>query len=168
MKTFTKYDEGWNSALNQVFHLIENLPDDKLKQNYSYERLKIDEWVAVSIYEGGFSSVAWRPIWNNNCRILNRFFKHKNFRFENNKSLLSKTTAEMIMQQLKVAKDLDFDAAFVSREKKYNALAHYLNQLKDIKWITTDKKYLMYHTGYQQISWTPLSNINEIDLEKQK
>ena len=167
MKTFTRYDEQWTSALDQVFNLVENLPNDKLKKNYSIEGLKVDEWISVSVWDGGFSSIAWRPLWNNNCRILNRFFKLKNFRFENNKSQLSELTEEMIMQQLKIAKDYDFDAAFISREKKYNALSHYLNQMKTVKWNTPEERYLMYHNGYQQISWTAINDITHIDLEKE-
>ena len=61
MNTVIKYNKGWFQAIDQIASIVKDLPNDKLKNNYSIDRLIIDEWVAVSIYDGGFSSVAWRP-----------------------------------------------------------------------------------------------------------
>ena len=93
MKTYIKNQEGWFEALETVYSMTKSISsNDKLYQNYSQERLKIDEWVALSIFNGGFSSVSHRSIWNNNCRILNRFFKLPTYRFENLKREVSKET----------------------------------------------------------------------------
>lgn len=165
MKTFTRYDDQWSSALDQVFNLIENMPDDKLKKNYSPQGLKIDEWVAVSIYEGGFSSVAWRPIFQNNCRILNRFYKLPEYRFANNKRHVSQETLEMIKQQLEIGKKLDFDCGFMSRDGKFASFNHYKKYLPQT-WHSPKEKYKMWDTGFQHIMWTPL-NTNTLNMEKE-
>jgi len=158
MKTYIKNQEGRLEALENVYSMTQSIPsNDKLYQNYSQERLNTDEWVALSIFDGGFSSVAHRSIWNNNCRILNRFFKLPAYRFENSKREVSKETIMMIHQQVKVAETLGFDCAFMSRERKTQAFNHYKKFLP-FKWNVSNKKYRMIENMYQHIMWTAINN----------
>jgi hypothetical protein len=158
MKTYIKNQKGWLEALENVYSMTQSIPsNDKLYQNYSQERLNTDEWVALSIFDGGFSSVAHRSIWNNNCRILNRFFKLPAYRFENSKREVSKETIMMIHQQVKVAETLGFDCAFMSRERKTQAFNHYKKFLP-FKWNVSNKKYRMIENMYQHIMWTAINN----------
>jgi len=163
MNTVIKYNKGWFDTLNKLKDITDNLPNDKLKNNYSFDRLKVDEWVAVSIFEGGFSSVAWRSHWGNNCRILNRFFKLPKYRFENKRSIVSQETLDMIQQQLDAAKLLGFDCAFMSRETKTQAFNHYKKHLPQV-WHTPDVKYRMTKKSYQYIAWTAI-NSDELIME---
>ena len=164
MKTYIKNQEGWFEALENVYSMTQSIPsNDKLYQNYSQERLKIDEWVALSIFDGGFSSVAHRSIWNNNCRILNRFFKLPAYRFENSKRKVSKETMMMIHQQIKVAETLGFDCAFMSRETKTPAFNYYKKYFP-FEWNVPHKKYRMIEDMYQHIIWTSI-NSTVLDME---
>ena len=124
MNTVTNDTPEYNQYIKQIKHMVETLPDDKLRDNYRFDKLKIDEWIAISWFYGGFSSISWRPICGNNCRILNRFYKKPDYRFENTRRAVSKETLLMIEQQLAVAKDQGFDCAFMSRETKSQAFNH--------------------------------------------
>lgn len=165
MITVTKDSAEWSTAIDKVFALVEDLPNDKLKNNYSKDNLKIHEWLAISYYDGGFSTIAHRDIWGNNCRILNRFYKNPKYRFENTKRKLSQETFYMIQQQLEVAKNLNFDCAFMSRETKLQAWNHFKKYLPQ-EWHTPNERHLMYNNGYQHIMWTPL-NSNNLVMEKE-
>jgi len=165
MNTVIKYDKGWYQALDQIALMVKDLPNDKLKNNYSFDGLMVDEWFAVSIYEGAFSSIAWREYWGNNCRILNRFFKLPDYRFTNTKGLISQETLNMIEQQLDAAKTLGFDCAFMSRETKTQAFNHYKKYLPQV-WNCPKEKYRMTKKDYQHIAWTPI-NSNTLIMENQ-
>ena len=71
MNTATSDTTEYNEYIDLIREMTQNIPDDKLRENYRFDTLKLEEWIAVSYYDGGFSSVAWRPIWGNNCKILN-------------------------------------------------------------------------------------------------
>lgn len=153
----------------------------KLYKNYNLDGLKLHEWVALSLYEDehrnciGFSSIIKREdIWGNGVRILNRFIKSKHYRFENNKRLLSNETKKMIEQQLKIAKELGYDFAFISREsnKKRNVLQHYLKYYNEVKWNYPSYRYKMFHTDdflsscWQHIAWTSFRpHIKDINID---
>ena len=165
MNTFIRDDLEYDEAIENVFKMVSDLPNDKLKKNYSKENLKVDEWIGVSLFAGGFSSIAYRDIWNNNCRILNRFYKKPEYRFENKNRRISEETLDMIEQQLHAAKILGFDCAFMSRETKTQAFHHYKKHLPQ-KWYTPKDKYKMWNTGYQYVMWTSL-NSNKLIMEKE-
>ena len=164
MKTVTRDHPDFDDCIEQIKEMVSNLPNDKLRNNYSFPRLKTQEWEAVSVFAGGFSSVIWRPYWQNNCRILNRFYKVPNYRFENKKARMSQETLQMIDQQLTVAKQLGFDCAFMSRETKTQAFNHYKKYLPQL-WHTPDQLYRMTENDYQHIAWTPINN-TELSMEK--
>lgn len=160
MNTVTSESIEYNKYIDLIREMTQTIPDDKLRENYRFDTLKLEEWIAASYYDGGFSSVAWRPIWGNNCRILNRFYKKPEARFENKKRRVSDVTLNMIEQQLAVAKDLGFDCAFMSRETRHQAFNHYKKHLPQT-WTTPDEKYLMWKqntTVYQNIMWTPVNS----------
>lgn len=165
MITVSKDSTEWSTAIDKVFALVEDLPNDKLKDNYSKDNLKIHEWLAISYYDGGFSTIAHRKAWGNNCRILNRFYKKPEARFENNKRKLSNETLQMVEQQIATAKDMGFDCGFMSRETRRQAFHHYKKHLPQ-EWHTPTERYLMYHNGYQHIMWTPINN-NIFKMEKE-
>ena len=165
MKTVTRDHPDFDDCIEQIKEMVSNLPNDKLCNNYSFPRLKSQEWEAVSLFAGGFSSVIWRPYWQNNCRILNRFYKVPNYRFENRKARVSQETLQMIDQQLTVAKQLGFDCAFMSRETKKQAFNHYKKHLPQT-WFTSNEKYLMTGNSYQHVMWTSI-NSNTFIMEKE-
>lgn len=159
MKTYIKNQDGWFEALENIYSMTQSIPsNDKLYQNYSQERLKIDEWVALSIFEGGFSAVATRPMWNNSCRILNRFYKVPDYRFATSDRSVSAETILMIKQQLEVAKELNYDCAFMSRETGYQSFNYYKKYLNFVQWNSPKERYKMYNNGYQSIMWTPINS----------
>lgn len=165
MNTVTRHDPEYKEYLNIIAEMVKDLPNDKLRDNYSYSNLKVDEWVAVSIYEGGFSSIAWRDQWNNNCRILNRFYKLPTHRFENTQRKVSQETLDMIEQQLAAAKLLDFDCAFMSRETKKQAFNHYKKHLPQ-QWHVPSERYVMTNKSSHHIMWTPL-NSSQLVMRKE-
>lgn len=164
MKTFTRDHPEFINCLEQINTMVSNLPNDKLRDNYSYQRLKTEEWEAVSIFEGGFSSISWRPYWRNNCRVLNRFYKLPDYRFENKKAQVSQETLQMIDQQLTVARQLGFDCAFMSRETRTQAFNYYKKYLPQL-WHTPKTLYRMTENSYQHIAWTPI-NRTKLTMEK--
>jgi len=157
MKTFIRTHPEFTNSLETVKEMVSSLSEDKLADNYSLQSLKVDEWCAVSLYPGGFSSIIWRKYWGNNCRILNRFYKLQSHRFKNKSSVITQETLDMINQQLDVAKQLGFDCAFMSRETKKPAFHHYKKHLPH-KWFTPSKKYLMVGNSYQHVMWTPINS----------
>lgn len=163
MRTIIKYHDGWFDALDTIFSMVKNLPEDRLKENYSPDRLNIDEWIALSYFEGGFSSIAYRDIWNNNCRILNRFYKLPEYR-DSKTNKLTDATKTMILQQVEVAQDLNFDCAFMSRDTKFPAFKHYKKYIPG-NWIVEDEMCNVYENGYQYIMWTPL-NKHTLEMSK--
>jgi hypothetical protein len=169
MNTVIRTDPKFSTALDAVKQMVSEMPDGRLKQNYGYKNLHTEDWVAISLFENGFSSISYRSIWENNCRILNRFYKTPDARFENEKRKVSQTTLDMIQQQLDIAKILDFDCAFMSRETKTQAFLHYKKFLPQ-SWHVTDDKYIAWRSDgssvYQHIMWTPL-NSNEFIMEKE-
>lgn len=164
MNTAISNTPEFDNCVDLIKNMVSDLPDDKLKHNYSYDRLKVDEWVAVSVFEGGFSSVAWRPRWGNNCRILNRFYKIPSARFENKKRYVSAETLSMIEQQLAAGLYLGFDCGFMSRETKFASFNHYKKHLPQV-WHSPSDRYVMTDNSHQNVMWTPL-NSNEFIMEK--
>jgi len=166
MRTITKYDKLWFYALDQIFEMIERIPDnDYLKENYSIDNLQSHTWEAVSYDKNQFSSILHRDLWGNNCRILNRFYKTPESRFENSKGKMSQATLEMIDQQLKVAHKLGLDCAFMSREKNHQAFRHYVKHLPQ-DWYIENSPYQMTETSWQHLMWTPI-NSNILIMENQ-
>ena len=185
--TYAITDPRFGRALNRIYLMAEEIDStDKLYENYTFEGLKVKEWIGVSIYEDqnsnicGFSSINKRPdIWGNGVRILNRFLKSHTYRFENKKRLLSNATMKMIRQQLYTAKDLGYDFAFISRESngKRNVLSHYLKYYDMVEWHYPISRYQMFYIDHdamvdnfipscwQHIAWTPLkSSIEDINI----
>ena len=175
--TYPINDPRFGRALNRIYLMAEEIDStDKLYMNYTFDGLKVKEWIGVSIYENdlgicGFSSINKRPdIWGNGVRILNRFLKAPHYRFENKNRLLSVATKKMIKQQLEVAKELGYDFAFISRESKgkRNVLQHYLKYYDDVKWNYPPDRYQMFYMDHdvmidnpilscwQHVAWTPL------------
>lgn len=157
MKTFIRTHPEFTNSLDKVREMVNDLSEDKLAANYSFDNLAVDEWYAVSLFSGGFSSIIWREHWGNNCRILNRFYKVPAYRFENKSRVISQETLDMIDQQLDAAKQLGFDCAFMSRETKKQAFNHYKKHLPQ-QWFTPDKKYFMIGSSYQHVMWTPINS----------
>lgn len=164
MNTFIKGTKEFDNSLELVYNMINHSVNDKLRLNYTKKRLRVNEWDAVSVFDGGFSSVSWRPYWNNNCRILNRFFKKPEYRFENKSLRVSQETLDMIEQQLEVARILGYDCAFMSRETKTQAFHHYKRFLPQ-QWYTDEKRYRMTEDDYQHVMWTSINNNAHLDME---
>ena len=157
MKTFIRSHPEFANSLDIVREMVNSLSEDKLAANYTFDNLAVDEWYAVSLFSGGFSSIIWREHWGNNCRILNRFYKLPSYRFENKSRAISQETLDMIDQQLNAANQLGFDCAFMSRETKKQAFNHYKKHLPQ-QWFTPDEKYFMIGSSYQHVMWTPINN----------
>ena len=186
--TYPITDPRFGRALNRIYLMAEEIDStDKLYENYSFNGLKVNEWVGVSIYEDmsanlcGFASINKRQdIWGNGVRILNRFMKIHHYRFENDKRKVSDATKKMISQQLEVAKELGYDFAFMSRESnsRTNCFKHYHKDPFFKNWKLAPHRYQMFYMDHdamidnfvpscwQHISWTPLNDsIKNINIE---
>tara|TARA_B100000902_G_scaffold126881_2_gene126356 strand:+ start:5561 stop:6199 length:639 start_codon:yes stop_codon:yes gene_type:complete len=188
VKTYGITDPRFGTAVNRIFLVVEELDSkDKLYENYNFDGLKIHEWIALSLYEDqnsnciGFSSVIRREdVWGNGARILNRFLKSPNYRFENDKRLLSTATKKMIRQQLEIVEELGYDFAFISRESngKRNVLQHYLKYYNEVEWNYPLNRYQMFHVDHdvmienpilscwQHIAWTSFRpHVKDINID---
>tara|TARA_Y100001963_G_C6782477_1_gene450751 strand:- start:1932 stop:2555 length:624 start_codon:yes stop_codon:yes gene_type:complete len=173
--TVSKNALCWEKYLTRIEYFCNELKkdeyDDRLLINYTPERLNIDEWIALTIYEDnkkiyGFSTVINRPFWGKGARILNRFFKIKGYRFENDKRKISDATINMIKEQLSTCKALGYEYAFMSREtqnpsaiKAWNHYGKYFKMLGN--WNIPEESFQMTEypeklSCWQQIIWTPL------------
>lgn len=172
--TFLNYESDFQKYVNKCLEYHKILNDDNLKKNYFPEQLKIEEWLAISVFLNekdelfGFSSVAHRDCFYNGVRILNRFVKHPHFRFINSKMELSLETQMMVNQQIQISKSLNFNFAFVSRDSKKNPMKHYFKNI-DTFWIHETKKYRVCKgdkTCCQIVSWMPLKENANLELDK--
>lgn len=174
VKTFTKDDDDFLLTCIKINEFLQNENIiDKRKENYTQNNLKILDSIAVSIYlkNGnilGFSSIIHRDLFKNGCRILNRFYKSKCYRFAKTDIPLTKI---MILDQIKVCKDLDFEYVFMSRESNTSGtpFKFYLNKLNLIGWKIEQDKYFVCNNGEkckQYIAWMPLITDKKIQLKK--
>jgi len=99
--------------------------DDRLAQNYTEEKLELDECDAITLVKDDeklimFSTLLNRPLFGNAVRCINRFYKTPASRcgglYHHNK--LTLPTFEMIEQQMEFAKTRNYDIIFASRELK--------------------------------------------------
>jgi hypothetical protein len=175
--TISKDDSLFESYCEKIKEFCGDIQDIKLLKNYKKD-LKIEDSIAISTFENegqilGFSTVLHRPIFNNGVRILNRFYKDKTYRFINNRREVSRETKEMIEQQLEVAKSLEFDFAFMSRESNITppAFKYYSKYLNFANWHVEDKKYKVCHGDIscdQFIIWTPIKSNATLSLTLSK
>lgn len=172
VETITKDDNNFKFYCLE----IENI-SKQIVENLAYSKyLRIDESIAISIFKQGeeivgFSSILHRPLFGNGVRILNRFYKKNNFRFVNTSRMLSSETTIMIKQQIDLAKNLNYDYAFMSREgsKSIPAFMHYKKDLDFVDWNVNNARYKVCDYGkecYQYVMWTPLKELANISLKE--
>lgn len=160
--TVSKYDDSnFISLVREIQKFCQTIPtDDRFYENYT-RRLNFTDSIAVSTYRNknelvGFSTVLHLPLYGNGVRILNRFYKDPQFRLKGLK--VTDETKIMIDQQLSIAKSLNFDFAFMSRESNTNqfAMKHFVKQL-DSNWIVMSNKYRVSSNSEQHIVLYPLT-----------
>jgi hypothetical protein len=155
VNTVSKYDKNFISLVREIQHFSSSIsPADRHYENYT-RRLNFTDSVAISTYRNkntliGFSTVLHLPVYDNGVRILNRFYKDPQFRMRSLK--VTDETKIMINQQLSIAKSLNFDFAFMSRESNTNqfAMKHFAKQL-DSNWNIMPNKYLVSSNSEQYI-----------------
>lgn len=177
VKTFLKGDSDFNNYANRIEILSSQITSEDAYNKY----LRINESIAISVYIQndtilGFSSMLHRDIFNNGVRILNRFIKTEDYRFINTKREVSLETKSMIKQQLAIARELNFEFAFMSRSgsKALPAFMHYKKDLDFAQWHINRKRYRVCNYGKeccQYILWTPLRdnavlNLTEVTEEE--
>jgi hypothetical protein len=164
--TVDKDDTRFLDYCDRVEQFAGSLPATMKRINNYRQDLKIKESIAVSVFEHesdvlGFSSVLHREMFGNGVRIINRFVKRFDYRFQNNKGNLTDETKIMISQQLEVARKYDFDYVFISRESKkpVSSLKHYFRELPE--WRCPLEKFYVCAGGQsceQYVVWLPLKN----------
>lgn len=94
---------------------------DRLADNY--KKLDWFDCEAISVYRRqkdivGFSSMNYRPEWygSKEIRILNRYYESKAMR-RTSKVFADDHVCEMVKQQLRMAKKLGYEKAFISRQR---------------------------------------------------
>lgn len=162
VETIDKYDSNFLSIVREIQKFCMTISsDDRLYENYT-RRLNFSDSVAISTYRNenklvGFSTVLHLPAYGNGVRILNRFYKDPKFRLKGFK--VTDETKIMIDQQLSVAKSLNFDFAFMSRESNTNqfAMKHFAKQL-DSNWNIMPNKYKVSNNNEQYIVLYPFND----------
>lgn len=124
-KTF----EPWRDKLDKFFTLF-TVSEDKLSGNYYINYDELDEITLITNENDvvAFSSVLKRDIWpNNSRRILNRFIRNKNIKWEDKTfGTLSKIMHD---SQIQFCKKNSVDFVFVSIQgKKKNYLKRWTQQ----------------------------------------
>jgi hypothetical protein len=173
--TVDKHHEEFQKYCNAIEAFSDTLPDSmKRIKNYRSD-LKINESVAVSIYEQnsiiiGFSSVLHRDMFGNGVRVLNRLVKTFDYRFPSGhaRKLLSETKV-MIAQQIDMARKYNFDYVFISRESNSgsSALKHFFKELPE--WKCPPEKFRVCGGGQQceqYVAWLPLNDKIDLPLVK--
>tara|TARA_Y100001963_G_C6765833_1_gene442152 strand:- start:190 stop:780 length:591 start_codon:yes stop_codon:yes gene_type:complete len=131
---------------------------DRLSHNYG-KNLDLNDSVAITTVRNGndliaFSTILHRKMFGNSVRILNRYFRHPEFRRMNwgHQRRIKEYTYQMILQQVLYAKDQNYDVAFISRELKDNNIDNFnstaLNRFKTYfpnndEWIFSPKMHLV-------------------------
>jgi hypothetical protein len=172
--TVDKDNKEFLNYCDRIEEFASLFPDTMKRINNYRQDLKIKESIAISIFEQdynilGFSSVLHREMFGNGVRIINRFIKRFDYRFQNNKGNLTDETKIMIDQQLEVAKKYNFDYAFISRESKkpVSSLKHYFREFPE--WICPLEKFYVCNGGQsckQYIVWMPLKNNIALSLNQ--
>ena len=132
--------------------------NDRLSHNYG-NNLDLTDSIAITTVRNGneliaFSTILHREMFGNCIRILNRYFRHPEYRRMNwgHQRRIKDYTYQMILQQILYAKDSDYDIVFVSRELKDKNLDNFdstaLNRFIDYfpnrdKWIFSPKMHLV-------------------------
>lgn len=159
--TVSKYDTNFIFIVREIQNFCMTITsDDRHYENYT-RRLNFTDSIAISTYRNknalvGFSTVLHLPLYGNGVRILNRFYKDPQFRLKGMK--VTDETKIMIDQQLSIAKNLNFDFAFMSRESNTNqfAMKHFAKQL-DSNWNIMPNKYKISTNNEQYIVVYPFT-----------
>lgn len=162
VNTTSKYDANFISLVREIQIFCQTIAsNDRFYENYT-RRLNFTDSIAISTYRNkntlvGFSTVLYLPSYGNGVRILNRFYKDPQFRQRSFK--LTNETKIMIEQQLSIAKNLNFDFAFMSRESNTDqfAMKHFVKQL-DSNWNIMSNKYLVSSNSEQYIVLYPFTD----------
>ena len=121
--------------------------DDRLAYNYS--KLNWFDCEAISVYRRqreivGFSSIGHRPEYYDakEIRILNRYYESKAMR-RTSKVFADDHVCEMVKQQLKMAKKLGYEKAFISRQRSPQYFKKFIKTMSEKmkqNWILEKKK----------------------------
>lgn len=166
--TVDKDDIKFQNFCDRIEEFVDSLPDNMKRINNYKHDLNIRDSVAVSIFEQdsnilGFSSILHRKIFGNGVRIINRLVKKIDYRFQNNKGIITDETKIMIDQQLEVAKKYHYDYVFISREsnRSVSSLKHYFREFPE--WICPLEKFYVRkneksasQSSKQYVVWLPL------------
>lgn len=169
VKTYSHVDPAFHEAGSTLLELGKQITDDRLAENYTAKRMKLDDTVGISIYyEGstpvGFSTILNIPLFNNSVRILNRFYKIPSHR-DNHRRVTDGTKA-MVNQQIELSKSLGFSYAFMSREGvSPPAMRHYTRQL-DQDWVVLNDRFQVCPANcascYQRVAYHSLDGGNDL------
>ena len=148
--TIHKDQSDYNIIVDRVIEYFSTqLLNDSLADNYTEERLNLNNTLAISIVTDNeniisFSTLLHRDMFGNAVRCLNRFYKSPHYRFATSIKNVTFETQKMIQQQCDIAKQYNYDIIFMSRETKTGktSLRHYPQKfLKD--WILSPNFHLV-------------------------
>lgn len=164
--TVTKDESDFEYYCKEIEKFVDIFPNNMRRIDNYKKDLRIRDSIAVSVYEKnfellGFSSVLHRDIFGNGVRILNRFLKRFDFRFQNKEFRWTDESKQMITQQINVAKKYNFDFVFTSRESTNKTSAALSKFFKDqLGWNCPDGKFYVCNSDndkcQQYITWLPI------------
>ena len=100
---------------------------------------------------------------------MTRMYKGKEIR-HNSKVNMQKDTYEIVYDQYKIAKSLNVDYVFMSRENNPKSFINYNNQLDFTNWNIEEDRYLTgngetYKSSWQYVMWSPVTAGAQLDLK---
>ena len=148
------------------------LSKEEVEQYLKY----VGRWIAISFWMGnpqkyhhrivGFAAAEY---YMNGARLMTRMFKGKEIR-HNSKVSMQQDTYNIVHDQYKIAKSLNVDYVFMSREKNPKSFINYKDQLDFLDWKIEEGRYLTGHgetfrSSWQYIMWSPVAAGAQLDLK---
>ena len=133
-----------------VLRILKNFTFDKKDRlNYNYERINWFDYEAISLYRRdrkivGFSTISHRADHYDpkECRILNRYYESPEMR-RTSKVFADDHVCVMVKQQMKYAKMLGYNKAFISRSRSPNYFKKFIKTMSEKtkqQWIIEKEK----------------------------
>tara|TARA_A100001011_G_scaffold299146_1_gene312219 strand:+ start:2104 stop:2658 length:555 start_codon:yes stop_codon:yes gene_type:complete len=157
----------------EVIPKVHEYLSNELSQKDLDDYLKyIGRWIAVSFWFKeskkiiGFAAAEY---FQNGARLMTRMYKGKEIR-HNSKVNMQKDTYEIVYDQYKIAKSLNVDYVFMSRENNPKSFINYNNQLDFTDWNIEEDRYLTgngetYKSSWQYVMWSPVTAGAQLDLK---
>lgn len=160
-------DEKLQEAMR---YLAGVLSHDEFEQYVKY----VGRWCAISFWYHpsgsnplGFAAAEY---FSNGIRLMTRMHKSKLIRY-GYKVEMQKNTYEIVKAQHDIAKELNADYVFMSRENNPKSLINYKDSLDFTEWTIEEDRHMtgnfdLMKSSWQYIMWAPIAAGAQLDLRK--